>query len=96
MITGEPDRQLYYLSQMNRYRVSPARVPVIEWASTRSFIPIRTPTTTDPSAGPRPPVEQHPPPSPSMPGTRWSNAMPPRRSCRTTSRSTATRTSSSS
>lgn len=26
---GEPDRQLYYLSQMNRYRVSPARVPVI-------------------------------------------------------------------
>jgi zinc protease len=26
---GEPDRQMYYLSQMNRYRVSPARVPVI-------------------------------------------------------------------
>lgn len=26
---GEPDRQLWYLSQMNRYRVSPARVPVI-------------------------------------------------------------------
>src|SRR5687768_73941 len=26
---GEPDRQLYYLSQMNRYRVNPARVPVI-------------------------------------------------------------------
>jgi zinc protease len=26
---GEPDRQMWYLSQMNRYRVSPARVPVI-------------------------------------------------------------------
>ena len=26
---GEPDRQLYYLSNFNRYRVSPARVPVI-------------------------------------------------------------------
>ncbi|HWB52986.1 MAG TPA: pitrilysin family protein [Tepidisphaeraceae bacterium] len=26
---GEPDRQFWYLSQMNRYRVSPARVPVI-------------------------------------------------------------------
>lgn len=26
---GEPGRQFYYLSQMNRYRVSPARVPVI-------------------------------------------------------------------
>ena len=26
---GEPDRQFYYLSAMNRYRVSPARVPVI-------------------------------------------------------------------
>ncbi|HWE94199.1 MAG TPA: pitrilysin family protein [Tepidisphaeraceae bacterium] len=26
---GEPDRQLYYLAAMNRYRVSPARVPVI-------------------------------------------------------------------
>lgn len=26
---GSPDRQLYYLSAMNRYRVSPARVPVI-------------------------------------------------------------------
>jgi zinc protease len=26
---GEPDRVFYYLGQMNRYRVSPARVPVI-------------------------------------------------------------------
>ena len=26
---GEPDRQFWYLSQMNRYRVSPARIPVI-------------------------------------------------------------------
>lgn len=26
---GEPDRQFWYLTQMNRYRVSPARVPVI-------------------------------------------------------------------
>ena len=26
---GEPDRQFYYLSAMNRYRVHPARVPVI-------------------------------------------------------------------
>src|SRR5688572_13770666 len=26
---GEPDRQFYYLGAMNRYRVSPARVPVI-------------------------------------------------------------------
>ena len=26
---GEPDRQFYYLTAMNRYRVSPARVPVI-------------------------------------------------------------------
>ncbi len=26
---GEPGRQFYYLAQMNRYRVSPARVPVI-------------------------------------------------------------------
>ena len=26
---GEPDRQFYYLSAMNRYHVSPARVPVI-------------------------------------------------------------------
>lgn len=26
---GEPDRQFWYLCQMNRYRVSPARVPVI-------------------------------------------------------------------
>jgi zinc protease len=26
---GEPDRQFYYLGMMNRYRVSPARVPVI-------------------------------------------------------------------
>ena len=26
---GEPDRQFYYLAAMNRYRVSPARVPVI-------------------------------------------------------------------
>jgi zinc protease len=26
---GEPDRQAYYMSAMNRYRVSPARVPVI-------------------------------------------------------------------
>jgi zinc protease len=26
---GEPDRQFFYMSAMNRYRVSPARVPVI-------------------------------------------------------------------
>jgi zinc protease len=26
---GEPDREFYYISQMNRYHVSPARVPVI-------------------------------------------------------------------
>ena len=26
---GEPERQLYYMMMMNRYRVSPARVPVI-------------------------------------------------------------------
>lgn len=26
---GEPDRQFYYMAAMNRYRVSPARVPVI-------------------------------------------------------------------
>ena len=26
---GEPERQLYYMMQMNRYHVSPARVPVI-------------------------------------------------------------------
>src|SRR5690242_16664660 len=26
---GEPDRQLEYMAMMNRYRVSPARVPVI-------------------------------------------------------------------
>ncbi|HXE55567.1 MAG TPA: pitrilysin family protein [Tepidisphaeraceae bacterium] len=26
---GEPDRQFFYMMQMNRYRVSPARVPVI-------------------------------------------------------------------
>ncbi len=26
---GEPERQIYYMAQMNRYRVSPARVPVI-------------------------------------------------------------------
>lgn len=26
---GEPDRQFYYMASMNRYRVSPARVPVI-------------------------------------------------------------------
>ncbi|HZK79404.1 MAG TPA: pitrilysin family protein, partial [Humisphaera sp.] len=26
---GEPDRQFFYLAAMNRYRVSPARVPVI-------------------------------------------------------------------
>lgn len=29
MGTGEPDRQFYYLTALNRYRVSPARVPVI-------------------------------------------------------------------
>ena len=26
---GEPDRQFYYMSAMNRYQISPARVPVI-------------------------------------------------------------------
>ena len=30
---GEPDRQLYYMAQTNRYRVSPARVPVIGYQS---------------------------------------------------------------
>jgi len=30
---GEPDRQLYYMNQMSRYRVSPARVPVIGYQS---------------------------------------------------------------
>jgi zinc protease len=30
---GEPDRQFYYLQQLNRYRQSPARVPVIGYQS---------------------------------------------------------------
>ena len=33
---GDPDRQFEYLTQMNRYRVSPARVPVIGYQAGHS------------------------------------------------------------